>query len=185
MYVHESIPFKLVLTHRISELLFLELNLNKCNLLCALVYRPPSANSSVLLHLEESLDALPPAKSQSLLLLGDFNINLSNDPNSPQLSSIQAKHALRQIILHPTRTTSSSSTIIDHVYLSHPLNQTHQLLPPVSSSDHCSILISLTSIFTRPSKICKRKIWIYQSGDFDSANKILANQTCDCSSDLR
>jgi len=75
IFIHDSIPFKILLSHHSSELLFLELSLNNCNLICVLTYRPPSADSSVLAHLEDSLDSLPQVSSRPLLLLGDFNIN--------------------------------------------------------------------------------------------------------------
>jgi len=174
LYIHDSIPFKVLLTHSHIELLINELTLRSCNLVCALIYRPPSSNGSVLSLLEDSLDGLPPGKSNSLLLLGDFKIDATPGINDLSLISIQAKHNLTQVITSPTRTTSDTATIIDHVYPSACLNHSHSVLPPLSSSDHACIQISLNNIRTVRSRSCQRKAWLYQCGDFESANDMLA-----------
>lgn len=107
-FIHNSIPYKVLLHHHHIELLVLELTLNNCNLLCTLLYRPPSSDPTVLSHLENTLDALPPNKINAMVLLSDFNIDLTTRSNDPQLVSLQTKHGLTQIISSPTRTMQSS-----------------------------------------------------------------------------
>ena len=49
IYIHGSIPFKVILSHESIELLIVELSLASKPLTCCLFYRPPPSNSSVLL----------------------------------------------------------------------------------------------------------------------------------------
>jgi len=172
IYIHESIPFKIISKHERIELLIIHLSLASNPLTC-LFYRPPSSNTSVLHDLEEALDVLPPSKTSNILVLGDFNIDAAPNMNNSVLSSIQAKHDLCQIISHPTRQTKSTSSTIDHVYLSNPLSQT-STLSPLSTSDHCCILLTLSNVKPPHVKPTKRRVWIYQQADFDLANDKLA-----------
>ena len=95
------------------------------------------------------------------------------------LSSIQAKHDLQQIISHPTCQTKSTSTMIDHVYLSNPLSNFYSILSPLSTSDHCFILLSLSNVKPPRAKPSRRRIWIYQQADFDMANNKLTAHCID------
>ena len=121
IFVHDSTPFKVLSIHPQIELLILELTLNSRKLSCALFYRPPSSDSSVLHQLDDALDVLPPIKTRSFLILGDFNIDISHNMTNSTLSSIQAKHDLSQVVSLPTRSTKSTSSTIDHIYLSNCL----------------------------------------------------------------
>ena len=139
------------------ELLTIQLNLPSKSLTCCLFYRPPSSTTSVLMDLEDTLDALPASKTTNLLVLGDFNIDVSNGMVNHTPSSIQAKHDLRQIISHPTRLSKTTSTTIDHVHLSEPLSHSLSFLSPLSSSDHCCILLSLSTLKPPRPKPSKRE----------------------------
>ena len=98
VFIHDSIPFSVTLSHQSIELLVLDLKFKRQGLVCALFYRPPSSNQSVLVDLESSLDNLSHFKTKSLLLLGDFNIDISNHQHHACLDSIQSKHDLKQVI---------------------------------------------------------------------------------------
>ena len=95
---------------------------------------------------------------------------------------------MSQIVSSPTRTpVSGSCSIIDLVLVPDSLSASSVILPPVSSSDHNSVLstvsIRSTAHFNRqPSK---RKIWLYLA-DFDMANFLLSSIPWDTrfSSDL-
>ena len=176
IYIHESITFKVVSSHVHLELLTIQLNLPSKSLTCCLFYRPPSSTTSVLTDLEDTLDALPPSKTTNLLVLGDFNIDVSNGTGNHTLSSIQD---LCEIICRPTRLSKTTSTLIDHVYLSDPLSYSLSFFSPLSSSDHCCILLSLSTLKPPRPKPSKRKIWVYQQADFETATDKLANYHLD------
>ena len=123
--------------------------------------------------LEATLDELPPSSTKTLLLVGNFNVDILSEDHH-QFSSIKDKLGLKQIVSAPTRTTQSSNTLINHVYLSDQLSHSFcSVQPPVQGSDHNSILLTLSNSFPPPRKSIRRKIWMYKDADFDSANATL------------
>ena len=58
---------------------------------------------------------LPPSCANSLLLMGDFNIDILSEVHL-QLFSTEDKLGLKQVVSAPTRTTQSTNTLIDHMY---------------------------------------------------------------------
>ena len=109
-------------------------------MVCGLLYRPPSVNASLLANVESALEQLSPSRLKSLVLLGDFNIDRSPTSSHPLLhilNSIEDKLDLQQVVTTATRTTPTSSTIIDHIYVSNGLSHSHCTdLPPLPGSDH-------------------------------------------------
>ena len=88
-----------------------------------------------------------------IYILGDFNINLflndsyvlekNNILNSKSIpNDVKSYHefctffGLKQLIKVPTRTTTSSSTIIDHILASYPERVTQCGVIDISLSDH-------------------------------------------------
>ena len=77
IYTQDTIPFSTVLKHHSIELLVLSLKLKSRNVSCAVLYRQPSADPAVLDELESSLLKLTPSKLRSMILVGDFNHDVS------------------------------------------------------------------------------------------------------------
>ena len=129
--------------------------------------RPPSANASLLADVESALEQLSPSRLKSLVLLGDFNIDRSPTSSHPLLHILEDKLGLKQVVTTATRTTPTSSTIIDHIYVSNGLSHSHCTdLPPLPGSDHNILTAS------RVRRSC-RKVWLYKQADFDTANSTL------------
>ena len=105
-------------------------------------YRPPSSpnDTSFLLDLLSSSSI---NFSNNLFLFGDFNHNtLSSTPNP--VSSLLDHFSLDQIIQSPTRFSSTGTpTILDLALIPNSSSSTYSILPPVSTSDHLSILVSV------------------------------------------
>ena len=177
LYVRDHLPFTIILSHAHVELLIIELRLRSSTVLCGLVYRPPSSDASVLSDVESALEQLPPSKLKSLVLLGDFNIDhssTSSHPSLPILNSIEDKMGLKQVVSIATRTTSTSSTIIDHIYVSNDLTHSQCTnLPPLLGSDHNILQISITNRQAPHPRRNRRKVWLYKQADFDTANTTL------------
>ena len=153
MYIRET-SFSQTVIHPSIE--FLLISLIWESLMC-LFYRPPSYSHSVA-TLESALESLPPAKLKSLILLGEFNIDFLS-PSDPLRLQIQSdKLSLRQVVTAPTRVIPTTSTIIDHVYLSENLGLSScNILPPLTGSDHNNVAISLQ--LSRPyHKATRRRI---------------------------
>ena len=96
-------------------------------MLCGVFYLPPSSDGSDLSSVETTLEQLSPSKLKSLTLLGDFNIDRSPSSRHPLLNnimSIEDKLGLKQIVTFPTRTTVTTESLIDHVYISRSVNLT-------------------------------------------------------------
>lgn len=145
--------------HSSIELLLVDLKFKHQTVTCGLYYRPPSSGVSDLHHLEATLEELPSSCSRSLLLLGDFNIDLLGVPQHPQLNSIMDKFGLKQVVSAPTRSTQNSATLIDHVYISDQLScSSCTIQPPVHGSDHNAILLSLNRPQFATKKSSRRQV---------------------------
>lgn len=145
--IHNSVQFTTHLKHPTIELLLVDLQVKPSKIVCGLCHRSPSSTQS---DLETTLDELPPSCANSLMLMGDFNIDILSEDH--QLSSLEDKFGLKQVISAPTRTTS---TLIDHMYLSDKLSHSScAMQPPLEGSDHNSILLSLSKPLPPPRKWC-------------------------------
>ena len=146
LYVKTSIPVFSHFLHPKLELLTVETRVqNKCLTTC-LFYRPPNANPHCLQELEGTLDHLSPSKLKTLMLVGDFNINLHQPSQlQHQLECITSKYGLTQMVQDPTRITEHNSSLIDHLYVSDSsLITSCHTHSPIGSSDHLSILAHLS-----------------------------------------
>ena len=108
-------------------------------------YRPPFSLSDTT-HCLTTLSSLDHSISQNLFLFGNFNTNVSSSISTP-LSSISDyfNKSLQQIIFEPTHFSHAGTpSTIDLAFIpSSLLHYTYSILPPVLSSDHNSILVSI------------------------------------------
>ena len=145
----------------------------------ACFYRPPSSppDLSSLINL---LLSKGPTYTSRLFLAGDFNVNTFAPPSqlTNQLSSLVTLLPLKQIVSSPTHFSHSGTpSIIDLVFIPLSLKPNVSILHPVGSSDHNSVVASISfphqtppmSTFNPP----PTKIWLYQRADFDSINDSL------------
>ena len=148
----------------------------------ATFYRPPSNSSSsgIFSSLQSVLESLPHSISLNLILLGDFNVDFSSPSSSLNLiNSISDLFSLNQIVSQPTHfSVSNSPSLIDLVFI--PASLPHyscNVLPPISNSDHNSILLSLPlpTVTPPPSSTASRRVWLYNSADFSLTNKFLSS----------
>ena len=101
-YIHDSISFSIYLNHPTIEFHLINLKLKRKSIMYGLFYRPPSSDNSDLYLLEESLQQLSPSHMSSLVLVGDFNIDLlSPGTFDSHLSSIVSKFGLDQVVTAP------------------------------------------------------------------------------------
>ena len=80
-------------------------------------------------------------KPVEVIIMGDFNLDLRMNTNRKWLNLIEL-FDLSQLISQPTRVTETSSTIIDHVYTSHPENISESFVSHYSISDHFPVCFS-------------------------------------------
>ncbi len=143
-------------------------------MLLAVIYRPPGSDSDLSL-LESSLGSLNVLNYNKVLIIGDFNIDLSDSLSSPtqDLLATMNGFGLHQIVNNPTCITPTS--LLDLVFCNNLVSiENLSIKPELRSSDHCSLLCHLS--VAKPS--CtpfKRKIWLYQKTDLEALNMALDN----------
>ena len=97
--------------------IMLDDNLNVC---LGAVYRPPSCNLNQF-NITFKDQILSKITFQKIIIAGDFNVNFLN--NNPSLSercftNLFSEFNLDQIVKYPTRVTSNTSSLIDHIWTS-------------------------------------------------------------------
>ena len=137
-------------------------------------YHPPHlANLTDLLKKE--LSSLRLSSYQHSILVGDVNLDLlkEDDDRCIDLLGITASFGLSQMVNNATRCTSSTSTLIDHVYVSSPAMLTSMsVCAPLGTSDHNCINLH-TSLSKPRSRPTRRRVWLYKKANFDAMNEYL------------
>ena len=137
-------------------------------------YRPPNADRDYLLKFYNAICGLSPNNIRNLVICGDFNIDYCSK-HDPVLTLLETDFGLTQVVSEKTRIVTSSSSLIDLVFVSNSIFvKSCEVLAPVSNSDHNSILVKfhLPSRF-RNSKQLSKQIWIYNQANVDLACQLL------------
>ena len=136
---------------KIEELRVIAKSINSKPIIVGTIHRPASQNN-FLEFLNSNMSKINSVDNE-IYILGDFNINLflndsyvlekNNILNSKSIpNDVKSYHefctffGLKQLIKVPTRTTTSSSTIIDHILASYPERVTQCGVIDISLSDH-------------------------------------------------
>ena len=144
-------------------------------------YVPPNSSNDVWVDLETSLElASSDNRIDHIILNGDFNDN-QFDPRNTKVKSLLSQFSLSQMIDEPTHFTENSSSCIDLIMT----NNVNSLLytsvgPPLLNQTrfHCPVIGVLNAPKSRQ-KSLKRKIWLYDRGDYDAFNNILTETNWD------
>ena len=145
--VHELLP---VSNMDKLEAIWLEVIIKSQKLLIATIYRPPD-QKDFLLQLAPVLDKFH--SRSNILILGDFNIDMSSSSNSPlrfDFARLMSKSNLYNIIKSPTRITDCSSTIIDLAITSDPSKVKVSGSYEAGISDHNLIYVTINILTRNP-----------------------------------
>ena len=105
------------------------------------VYRPPSQPSTPIdVFMNGMLEVIAQFRNIPICVVGDLNEDVSITLNTRCCTMFKLQ-GLQQMIKKPTH---DSGTIIDHVYVSHPLNTIQTDVTDCYYSDHDFILCVLT-----------------------------------------
>jgi exonuclease III len=148
------------------ESLWLEIKqVSAKSVLLGFIYRPPnSAVEWYQLFEQESTKVI--AENKHVVLLGDFNIDMFSE-NGSRWSDLFESFGMSQLINEPTRVTSKSSTLIDHILVTNPI---------FAKESKCMTNVSLSDHY--PVGLC----WRYFTSKADQNNKhkvISYRRTCD------
>ena len=143
-YISNSLNYKRRKDLELSNLeniwIQLEFKNTKSVLVC-FVYRPPGMPQSWIDSFETEIDYAND-NGLEIMIFGDLNIDYTDGCTNTKWEHVVTQSSLTQIIDTPTRVTSTSSSIIDHVYVNHPENIIEINVPKIALSDHYPICVT-------------------------------------------
>ena len=165
-----------------SESIWVKVFANKTSHFVASWYRPPGSTSEEFQLFREQLDYIRThykgKKLPSIHVLGDFNFKDIDWPDRLSKSGstlsqsegqilidIMNGHGLEQMVHFPTR----EKNILDFILTTLP-GQFQDVHSPDKLSDH-GIVSGTLKIFIPPIKKPRRKVYLYQKGDYESMRK--------------
>ena len=126
-------------------------------------------------ELDQSID-LALNNIHDIIITGDFNINQLSDNHRNKISSLLIQYSVQQLITETTYMTEHSSSLLDLVMVNNPtsvlytefgfplLNQVRYHLPITGVLNHPTIV----------NASFKRKIFLYDKGDYESYRNLLS-----------
>ena len=148
-------------------------------------YRPPDNSDQNYLNALKDIVTQIDTSRNHVWIAGDFNLgnidwqNTSTKPNSQyprvceQLIDLVNDHGLTQMVDKPTRTTSTTSNILD-IFLTNTPDMVNrcETIPGISDHDIPFLDVSSRVILN---KKAPRKIYQFHKADFDAIVKTIAN----------
>ena len=164
-----------------SEILWTELDSHLGKIIFGIFYNPSSKTVMYLDELETSLQKC--ASFNKIILCGDFNVDLDGDNTCPRnktlvkhLSTITDSFGLSQLVNEATRVTETTSSLIDHAYVSQPLLNSNirlQVISPLGKSDHSSFIARMDLKILQCHEV-PRSVWLYNKANWDEARSALS-----------
>ncbi|MES9882038.1 MAG: reverse transcriptase family protein, partial [Sedimenticola sp.] len=102
------------------------------------MYRPPDSKVEWADRFEDCIDHVA-NEGKEIIILGDMNKNLLCDQISAEWLNFIHSLGLSQMVAEPTRVTSTTSTLIDHVYTNYEENISEVKVSKLCTSDHYAI----------------------------------------------
>jgi len=167
IYVKSHFKFNLLIENsifvdRIFESLTIELYLNsKQKIIISSIYRPGSKHplfnaaeqfvqfSEIFSNFCDSLTAL----NSKLYIMGDLNLDVlkySTCPNVTSYVDLLFSYGLLQIITKPTRCTSHSATLIDHIITNNSETSLESYIITTFLSDHFPVFHCIKTVLKNP-----------------------------------
>ena len=110
-----------------------------------------------------------------MVIFGDFNINMFKESNYGKWKTMYVSFNLKQIITEATRVTVSSSTLIDHVYVTQGIIIVETCVSQLALSDHFPVAFTMSDKKEKVQHphhtICYRKITKTGLNDFSDSVK--------------
>ena len=136
-FMKENIPYKSLTCFECQdrETLFIEIcNCNVSPYLIGCVYIPPYITNNLFDLFKNQLFV---GRYNGIIPIGDFNLHfdINNGFKNVTWTNLLLEYGFSQMIKLPTRVTAKSSSIIDHMYSTHPEHIIETCVPSISMSD--------------------------------------------------
>ena len=113
-----------------------------------------------------------------MYFFGDINVDLITISNNHKFSQSCQRLGLENVILEPTRITSSSSTLIDPILVNNYDIVRGSYVMSNFCSDHSPSVLEVNFTVTRGKSYCKT-IWDYDNADYTAINQHLQDTDWD------
>ena len=140
-------------------------------ILITTIYRPPGSTVDLFPKLEELLKSLEPDDTE-IIFMGDLNCDFfkTNYNDTKHIKRIYNMFKMRQVINQPTRVTSDTKTLTDHMATNRPDFVSHSGVIACGISDHDMVYLNrsmrLTHVKQDPKAIETRKCNHFDSTAF-------------------
>lgn len=150
VYVKQSASF----THKLRndlmpkelEIIVLEIKFNCTKPFLAVVwYRPPDSKMELFEYIEIIMQNAE-LEDKEIIMMGDINCDvtaLNACCYTKRLNDIKTNYHLNQLITEPTRVTESTSTLIDHIYISDVNKVVESGVIHTGISDHSMVYVTI------------------------------------------
>ena len=130
-----------------GEFLFIEISKKFKNIIIGNMYRSPSGDPIKFIdNLENRLKALRQHKNKHIILASDSNIDLlkfqKHEPTTKFVNCL-SEYGFVPTISLPTRVTSHSATLIDHIFVNHCAAVTKSGIITADLSDHLATFVNI------------------------------------------
>ncbi|MCG7869794.1 MAG: hypothetical protein JAY74_25915 [Candidatus Thiodiazotropha taylori] len=102
------------------------------------LYRPPNSKIEFNDRFEEFMDKVS-NEEKEIILMGDFNKNLLTNTCDREWLNFTLSLGLNQMVSQPTRVTSSTCTLIDHIYTNREEHISSVSVSKLTLSDHYAV----------------------------------------------
>ena len=162
------------------ECIWLELKFKTKMYLYGTFYVPPNSNMQIWDDLQQSID-LALSSNIDIIVTGDFNVNQLRGTGNDKISLLKAQFSLNQLVSDPTYITEHSQSLLDLILVNNPRNI---LLSEVGVPllDQVRYHLPVIGVIDQPCKSqhsFKRKIYIYDRGDYNSYREQLSEVNWD------
>lgn len=167
LYISHSITYKRLFTYEKYnvESMWIEICLKRSkSLYVGFIYRNPAELINWIDDFNDMMEAVS-FTGNEIVMFGDFNMDLLK-PNQKWTQTFQNLN-LSQIINQPTRETSSTSTLIDHIYVTNTKHIIEICSPHTGCSDHFPVCISWLKKGTRIPKFGHKFVTYRSFAKFD------------------
>ena len=121
-----------------------------------------------------------------LTIMGDFNIDaLANNAHVKSWLDLAENFQLQQLVIEPTRISSNSATLVDHVFTSSCIKVRAVKVPKICLSDHYPICVVFKENFGYKHSHTSMKYRSFKNVDQDMFLEDLNRCTCDSITEIQ